>query len=209
MKWDSTLYSNVLDFFSSRSISVFWLVMTLSFSLSLLRCSWRKVSFAPSWLSNCWSTHFSVEAIGERCGITLSYHIYKPATSIVVQKMGLYQFCWTALSSSDGHEVSVPTPQSVGAASDHQLGLPAHRGAELEDSPWADPEELAHLLCGKQEVMDRFGLNLWAGNSRFCDWKNIILSPTNCSVSHTAWHKESVIQTWGWLTAITGTSSLF
>lgn len=32
-----TLYSSVLDFFSNRSMSVLWLMMTLSFSLSLLR----------------------------------------------------------------------------------------------------------------------------------------------------------------------------
>lgn len=70
--------------------------------------------------------------------------------------MGQYQFCRTAPSSSDGHDASVPTPQSDGATSDHQLGPLAHREAALEGCLWADPAELGHLLREKEEVMEKF-----------------------------------------------------
>lgn len=64
-KHGSTLYSKVLDFFSNRSISNFWLLMIFSFSLSLLRWSRRKVSLAFSWPSSCWIMDLSVLAVGE------------------------------------------------------------------------------------------------------------------------------------------------
>lgn len=62
---DFTLYSSILDFFSSRSISFFWLNMILSFSPSLPRCSWMKFSLAIRWPSNSWSIDFSVLAVGK------------------------------------------------------------------------------------------------------------------------------------------------
>lgn len=164
-----TLYSSILDFFSSRSISVFWPMMTFSFSLSLLCWSCRKVSLAPSWPSNCCSIDFSLLAReNKKFKILLHYWkvliiivlnifldnsltIEEQKISVVKKKKSSYQSCWTALLSTDVHSASFPALQSAETASDHQMDPPAHTEAAVEDFPRADSAELDRLLCGKKK----------------------------------------------------------